>query len=105
MDVLTPKSLDEALRMKGEQPDARPIAGGTDVMVELNFDRGRPSALVNLNEVGELRGWSREDGALRLGSGLTYTEAMEAPLARELPVERRLRVRADDAHEGDVEVL
>jgi CO/xanthine dehydrogenase FAD-binding subunit len=61
-----------------------PIQGGTDVMVELNFDRGRPRALLNLNEVAELRGWSRENGTLRLGAGLTYTEAME-PLAEPLP--------------------
>jgi len=53
-----------------------PIQGGTDVMVELNFDRARPEALLNLNEVAELRGWSRGNGTLRLGSGLTYTEAM-----------------------------
>jgi CO/xanthine dehydrogenase FAD-binding subunit len=50
-------------------------------MVELNFDRARPTALLNLNEVPELRGSSREDGRIWLGSGLTYTEAMEAPLA------------------------
>ncbi len=74
MDVLTPRTLDEALRLKGEVPDALPIEGGTDVMVELNFDRARPSALLNLNEVRELRGWSREDGELRLGASLTYTE-------------------------------
>jgi CO/xanthine dehydrogenase FAD-binding subunit len=81
VDVLTPRSLDEALSLKAEQPEAVPIQGGTDVMVELNFDRARPPALLNLNEVGELRGWSRDNGALRLGSALTYTEAMEAPLA------------------------
>jgi CO/xanthine dehydrogenase FAD-binding subunit len=85
MDVLTPRSLDEALRLKAELPGAVPIEGGTDVMVELNFDRARPSALLNLNEVGELKGWSREDGTLRLGASLTYDEAMEAPLAEELP--------------------
>ena len=62
--------------MKADRPDAVPIQGGTDMMVELNFDRARPGALLNLNEVQELRGWSRENGALRLGSGLTYTEAM-----------------------------
>src|SRR5262245_34833583 len=45
-------------------------------MVELNFDRARPPALLNLNEVPELRGWSRENGTIRLGAGLTYTEAM-----------------------------
>jgi len=54
-------------------------------MVELNFDRSRPDVLLNLNEVPELRGWSREDGTLRLGAGLTYTEAMQAPLADDYP--------------------
>jgi CO/xanthine dehydrogenase FAD-binding subunit len=76
VDVLTPRSLDEALRLKSERPDAVPIQGGTDLMVALNFDRTRPEAILNLNEVAELRGWSRENGTLRLGSGLTYTEAM-----------------------------
>jgi CO/xanthine dehydrogenase FAD-binding subunit len=85
MDVHTPRSLDEALRLKAEQPDALPVQGGTDVLVALNFDRARPESLLNLNEVPELRGWRREDGALRLGSGLTYTEAMRSELAGLLP--------------------
>jgi len=85
VEVLTPRSLDEALRLKAERPDAVPIQGGTDVMVELNFDRRRPDVLMNLNGVPELRGWSREDGALRLAAGLTYAEAMEAPLSELLP--------------------
>jgi CO/xanthine dehydrogenase FAD-binding subunit len=85
VDVLTPRSLDEALRLKAELPDALPIQGGTDVMVEVNFDRARPSAFLNLNEVRELRGWAREDGAVRLGSGLTYAEAMQPQLAELLP--------------------
>jgi CO/xanthine dehydrogenase FAD-binding subunit len=87
MDVLTPRSLDEALRLKAERPEAWPIQGGTDVMVELNFDRARPPALLNLNEVAELRGWSREagDGSIFLGAALTYTEAMQPPLADLLP--------------------
>ena len=54
-------------------------------MVELNFDRARPAALLNLNEVAELRGWSRENGDVRLGAGLTYTEAMAGELAELLP--------------------
>ena len=85
MEVLSPRSLDEALRVKSEQPDAVPLAGGTDLMVELNFDRRRPAVLLNLGEVEELRGWSREDGAVRLGAGLTYTEAMAEPLRSLLP--------------------
>jgi CO/xanthine dehydrogenase FAD-binding subunit len=80
VDVLTPRSLEEALRLKAERIEALPIQGGTDVMVDLNFDRARPSALLNLNEVAELRGWSRENGRIRLGAGLTYAEAMQTPL-------------------------
>jgi CO/xanthine dehydrogenase FAD-binding subunit len=85
MDVLTPRTLSEALRLRSELPGAVPIEGGTDVMVELNFDRARPPALLNLNEVVELKGWARDDGMLRLGASLTYAEAMEAPLAEQLP--------------------
>jgi CO/xanthine dehydrogenase FAD-binding subunit len=84
VDVLTPRSLEEALDLKSERPEAVPIEGGTDVMVELNFDRARPAAIINLNEVRELKGWSRQDGALRLGAGLTYTE-IRRKLADELP--------------------
>src|SRR5207247_436253 len=43
MDVLLPRTLEEALEMKAAAPAALPIAGGTDVMVALNFDRrGQP---------------------------------------------------------------
>jgi CO/xanthine dehydrogenase FAD-binding subunit len=85
MEVVSPRSLDEALRLKAEHPEAVPIQGGTDVMVELNFDHRRPEVLLNLNEVSELRGWSRENGRLRLGSGLTYAEAMTGEVAEALP--------------------
>ena len=71
--------------MKAEAPEAVPVQGGTDVIVDLNFDRSRPEALLNLNEVAELRGWSRANGRLRLGSGLTYAEAMQPELAELLP--------------------
>jgi CO/xanthine dehydrogenase FAD-binding subunit len=54
-------------------------------MVALNFDRSRPAAILNLNDVSELRGWSRVNGAVRLGSGLTYTEAMHGELGTLLP--------------------
>jgi CO/xanthine dehydrogenase FAD-binding subunit len=85
MDVLTPHSLAEALSLKAELPDARFVQGGTDVLVELNFDRSRPPALINLNEVAELRGFTRENGAFVLGAGLTYAEAMTGAVAAELP--------------------
>jgi CO/xanthine dehydrogenase FAD-binding subunit len=84
VDVLAPRTLTDALRLKADRPDVLPIEGGTDVMVDLNFDRARPDALLNLNEVAELKGWRRENGTLRLGAALTYTEAM-GELATALP--------------------
>jgi CO/xanthine dehydrogenase FAD-binding subunit len=85
VEVLSPRTLEEALRLRAERAGAVPIQGGTDVMVDLNFDRARPETLLNLNEVEELRGWSQEDGRVWLGAGLTYAEAMEPPLADLLP--------------------
>lgn len=85
VDVLTPRSLEEALELRASRPGALPIQGGTDVMVALNFDRSRPEAVLNLNEVPELRGWTYEGTSVRLGAGLTYTEAMAAELATLLP--------------------
>ncbi len=80
MDVLLPRSLEEALEMKAARPEAVPIAGGTDLMVELNFDRARPEAMIDLWRVPELADWRREDGTLFLGAGVTYARIM-----RELP--------------------
>ena len=85
VEVLTPRTLDEALRLKAERPEARPIAGGTDLLVELNFDRSRPETILNLAEIAELKGWSRDEGFLRLAAGLTYAEAMRPELAALLP--------------------
>jgi CO/xanthine dehydrogenase FAD-binding subunit len=80
VEVLLPRTLDEALEMKAERPDALPIAGGTDIMVELNFDRRRPSSIMDVSRLPELKEWRREDGSLFLGAGVTYTRIM-----RELP--------------------
>jgi CO/xanthine dehydrogenase FAD-binding subunit len=84
MEFLQPRSLPEALAVKAERPEAVAIAGGTDVMVELNFDRRRPEVVLDLTRVPELAEWSRGDGAVRVGAGVTYTR-MVAELADDLP--------------------
>lgn len=73
MDFLRPTTLAEALEAKAANPDAVPIAGGTDVMVELNFDLRRPDALLDLGGVGELSTWDVEDDVVRLGASVPYT--------------------------------
>lgn len=84
MDFLRPSGLDEALAMKAEHQDAAPIAGGTDVMVELNFDVRRPDALLDLGRVGELSQWKQENGHVRLGASVPYTRIV-TELADVLP--------------------
>jgi CO/xanthine dehydrogenase FAD-binding subunit len=84
MDVLQPRDLGDALDAALEHPSAVPLAGGTDLMVELNFDMRRPDVIVDLTRVGELQEWSRDNGAVRLGAGVTYTQLI-ADLAAELP--------------------
>jgi CO/xanthine dehydrogenase FAD-binding subunit len=73
MDFLQPRSLADAITAKAEFPGALPIAGGTDVMVEINFDTRRPEALLDLNRVPELTSWQLREGVVHLGAGVTYT--------------------------------
>jgi CO/xanthine dehydrogenase FAD-binding subunit len=72
VEFVQPSSWADALAAKAELPEALPIAGGTDVMVDLNFDRRRPAALLDLTRVPELLEWDVADGQVRLGAGVTY---------------------------------
>src|ERR1700682_5547194 len=85
MEVLLPHSLDEALAIKAEHPEAVPLNGGTDLMVDLNFGRLRPGAIVDLSRVGELAAWREENGHVFLGSGVTY-----ATIVREMSANKPL---------------
>ena len=77
MDFLSPRTLSDALAARAEHPGAVPIAGGTDVMVELNFDRHRPEALIDLTRIDELGEWSATpEGWTRLGAGVPYARVM-----------------------------
>ncbi|WP_030622016.1 FAD binding domain-containing protein [Streptomyces sclerotialus] len=84
MDFLRPASWEEALAVKAEHPTAVPIAGGTDVMVEINFDHRRPEYLMDLNRIGDLREWEVGADTVRLGASVPYTQIMEN-LRTELP--------------------
>ncbi|MEU9488840.1 xanthine dehydrogenase family protein subunit M [Streptomyces decoyicus] len=84
MDFLRPASWEEALAAKAEHPTAVPIAGGTDVMVEINFDHRRPEYLLDLNRIGDLSEWEVGEKTVRLGASVPYTQIMEN-LRAELP--------------------
>ena len=84
MEFLSPTSLSDALAARAEHPGSVPIMGGTDVMVELNFDRHRPEQLLDLTRVPELATWERVNGEIRLGAAVSYTRVINE-LGRELP--------------------
>src|SRR5690348_13893648 len=73
MEVLQTDTWQEALELKATHPDAVPIAGGTDLMVELNFGRFRPATMLDLTRIPELTAWGPENGRLRVGAGVSYT--------------------------------
>jgi CO/xanthine dehydrogenase FAD-binding subunit len=73
MEFLQPSTWTEALQMKSAHPEAMPIAGGTDVMVEINLDRHRPASILDLTRVTELNRWGADGDFLRIGAGVTYT--------------------------------
>jgi len=73
MNVFLPPTLDEALEQKASNPEAICLAGGTDILVEINFGRLRPAGIIDLTRIQELREWRREDGHLFLGAGVTYS--------------------------------
>jgi CO/xanthine dehydrogenase FAD-binding subunit len=84
VEFLQPESWQEALETKAARPEARPIFGGTDVMVEINFDRERPQAILDLTRVPEIREWAEDNGRLRVGAGVTYSRII-AELGGKLP--------------------
>lgn len=87
MTMHSPRTLDEALGLMEAQPDVEILAGGTDMMVEVNFARRRPGHVVSLRHLRELRTWSRDDttGRVTIGAALPYKEMETGPLAELLP--------------------
>jgi CO/xanthine dehydrogenase FAD-binding subunit len=71
-DSWAPRSLPEALALRAAHPEATVVAGGTDLMVGVNFGRTFPTGLLDLSHVEELTVWERDDGRVRVGSGVTF---------------------------------
>lgn len=75
-----PKSVQEALKLlAGEQGDALPLAGGTDLISLMKDGVATPKRLVSLQHVNEFKGISlRGESGLRLGAAVTFDELMES---------------------------
>jgi len=86
--VESPRSLDDAFRIltaAGSDAPIRPLAGATDLLVQITGELGPPPArLLDLWRLEELRGIQVDAGALVLGALTTYTEIRRSPLCREI---------------------
>lgn len=85
MSVATPRSLDEAVELLAQDPSASLLAGGTDLMVEVNLHGRRPASVVSLTRVPELSMWRIDEDRVVIGSGVPYAAMETGPLAEVLP--------------------
>ncbi len=86
MSVRVAESLEEVCNLLAADPGASLLAGGTDFMVEVNYSRRRPTAVIAIDRVPELTGWRRHNGAVELGAAMTYAEMEHPFFAAYVPV-------------------
>lgn len=76
MIVESARDLPDALALLAQRPEAAVINGGTDLMVDINFGRAWPEAVVAIDRVAELRDL-HVAGRVRMGAGVTFTDMLE----------------------------
>jgi CO/xanthine dehydrogenase FAD-binding subunit len=85
MSVVIAQSIDEVLAALAADPSSQLLAGGTDLMVEVNFGHRRPSSVVSLKHVAELHGFSVGVDTIRIGAGCTWTELLDPQIVAAAP--------------------
>jgi CO/xanthine dehydrogenase FAD-binding subunit len=96
-DLAVPETLTEALEMLAERgPDLVPLAGGTNVIVDLRDRRRNYPALMDVSRLCELKGIRRENGHIVIGGGTTIAELLTDPIITEFgaPIREAARVFA-----------
>jgi CO/xanthine dehydrogenase FAD-binding subunit len=74
---MRPTTLSEAVEARAERPELWPVAGGTDLMVDVNFGRTELSGVLDLTAVAELKGIDRDDGSIRIGAAHPMADIAE----------------------------
>jgi CO/xanthine dehydrogenase FAD-binding subunit len=87
MAVHIPTSIEEAVSILHAHPSSMLLSGGTDVMVEVNFNHRKPQDVIALRSVSELKTWTinNESGTVFIGSGVPYAEMESGELQKALP--------------------
>jgi len=73
------RHVDDVLENLSSRADTTILAGGTDLLVEINFGRIRPAHVVAIDRVEDLKYLSR-NGQVRMGAGVTYTRMLETDI-------------------------
>jgi aerobic carbon-monoxide dehydrogenase medium subunit len=92
-DYAVPKTLDEAVALLGQNPEAKILAGGHSLIPLLKFRLASPTLLVDINRVGGLSYIREEDGWLLIGA-----MTREVDLERSQVVQQRYPLLADTTH-------
>lgn len=85
MSVQMPTTLRDAMTLIAADPAARLIAGGTDTMVEVNFNRFKPHNVIGLRKVEELRSVNISDNEAVIGAGVPWATIERGELAEFAP--------------------
>jgi CO/xanthine dehydrogenase FAD-binding subunit len=85
MTVFIPRSLQEATDLIAEHPDAHLLTGGTDLMVEVNFNHRRPEKVISLGKIEELRQVIINDDHVIIGAAGPYSQMEKGELGESLP--------------------
>ena len=87
MPVFIPSSLTEATQLLSNNPDAHLLTGGTDMMVEVNFNHRHPETVIALRNIPEFQQWSVDQtaGLVHIGSSVPYATMEHGDLAKALP--------------------
>lgn len=87
-ELFIPTGLAEALAFLAQNPTAKPLAGGTDIIVDMRRKQAENVTLMALSKLEELKGIRRrQDGVIEIGALTTFTELADSPLiAAEFPM-------------------
>src|SRR5690606_3570895 len=84
MQLISPTTVDAALGLLDQHVDqARIIAGGTDLVLDLKNRKSTPDMLISIHRIESLRGIERQNGSLVIGPNVSPAELMESPLVGE----------------------
>lgn len=82
-DYHRPSSVEEAVRLLQQNPDAKILAGGHSLLPVMKLRLAAPEALIDIGRIDELKGISRENGSVKVGATATYYEIINSDVVKQ----------------------